>query len=125
MNHFKPFSALVLSDLRARQVLGDTAPTSTSRKKGEYTEVYRCDNCSDIHDDEGDAEDCCAEDVLEARLNDNCPACGKEASDFREAADCCLWKDLDAPKRWAIADAVEAGATWQEAIEQHTGQAIN
>lgn len=50
-----------------------------------------------------------------------CPVCTTQHSEYRLAADCCLWKDLPAPTRWRIADAVEAGATWLDAINTHAG----
>jgi hypothetical protein len=127
MNQFKPFSALILSGLKAHQAICAEA-AANPKVKGTCTEItmYRCDTCDELHDDEDEAQDCRAEeDESSDRESDDCPVCGAESYDYRAATDCCLWKDLDAPKRWAIADAVEAGATWQEAIRQHTGQSIN
>ena len=70
--------------------------------------MYRCPECDTLHDDEDDAEDCCKITEGQAR----CPVCDEKYESHRSAADCCLWKDLDAPTRWAIADAVEAGSDW-------------
>lgn len=128
MNQFKPFSALILSGLRAHQAIcAEAAAKPKTKTKGTCTEVtlYRCDACEEEYDYRSGAEDCCAEEDPDDQEPDDCPVCGSESYDYRAATDCCMWKDLDAPKRWAIADAVEAGATWQEAIQQHTGQSIN
>ena len=81
--------------------------------------MYLCprEGCGEMHEYKDDAIDCCAgeDDVLES-----CPVCNAAFATHRDAADCCLWHDLDAPTRWAIADKVEAGATWAEAIAAAT-----
>ena len=124
MNRFQPFSALILSGLKARQDVCNGAP-GTPGKGGSYSVVYQCDNCEEVHDFESDAEECCSDEGTLGASSQCCPVCGEDGGDYRDAADCCLWKDLAAPARWRIADAVEAGSTWQEAIEQETGQSIN
>ena len=126
MNHFKPFSALILSKLRAHQAICAEA-AAKPKAKGTCTAItlYQCDACKEEYDSRSEAEDCCAEEEPDDQESTDCPVCGSESYDYRAATDCCLWKDLDAPKRWAIADAVEDGVTWQEAIEQFTGQSIN
>jgi hypothetical protein len=79
-------------------------------------ECWRCPECLDVHDDEDDAERCCAETPKEAAVSNSCPVCGEKADTHRLAADCCLWRDIGAAERWRIADAVEAGATWAEQL---------
>lgn len=77
------------------------------------------------HDHEDDAAECCAP-AGDPWLHDQegeilCPVCRQGGNrDYHAAASCCLWKDLDAPARWRIADAVEAGASWDEAIAKET-----
>jgi len=73
--------------------------------------------CGMEHEDKQDAIDCCGADPEDAA----CPVCNAKHLDERTAADCCLWHDFDAPTRWAIADKVERGATWAEAIAAATG----
>lgn len=51
----------------------------------------------------------------------HCPVCGDKAATHRDAADCCLWKDLDAQTRWDIADAVQAGGAWGAEIMSAIG----
>jgi predicted RNA-binding Zn-ribbon protein involved in translation (DUF1610 family) len=45
-----------------------------------------------------------------------CPVCGKASTSPHEAVECCLWKDLAAPARWALATALENGSTWTEEL---------
>lgn len=87
----------------------------------EEVTMYRCTECDQIHHDEDDAVDCCAPDAV-AELHDQeapgtCPVCGQDFMSARDAADCCLWKDLDAPTRWRMADQVDAGSTtWSQLL---------
>lgn len=99
------------------------------RNKPIWVDAYKCPVCGDLHEDEDDAADCCAfrEQPVAARSPHAeesvfCPVCGSAASDYRHAVDCCLWRDVDAPTRWRIADAVEAGAEWMDAIHKEIGQ---
>lgn len=79
--------------------------------------MYRCEECGELHDWESDAEKCCA---ITPPCSDNtahdCPICGQHFETARDASDCCLWHDIDAHARWAIADAVEAGSTWADEL---------
>jgi hypothetical protein len=91
-----------------------------------------CVACSDEHDYRSDAEECCPDsdegsaDMPGAVLKYTCPVCrGSSFSEVEMAADCCLWKDIDAPGRWRIAALVDAGGSWTEAIEEITGQKLN
>lgn len=47
-----------------------------------YDEMYRCGNCSKLHEDEYDAEQCCAPDVDEVYV---CKGCKKEFDIEKEA----------------------------------------
>jgi hypothetical protein len=86
---------------------------------------WKCPECYDTHDDEEDAVECCqrplAASATEPRSS-TCPVCNEKAYDARAASDCCLWKDLAAPARWAMADAVEAGSTWAEQLGVGVGR---
>jgi rubredoxin len=102
------------------------AESSGGKEKKRNTPVevsaYRCPVCNYLHEDEDEAADCCDyEPPTGAKPHDDediyCPVCGQAYVDHRHAVDCCLWKDIDAPTRWRIADAVEAGAEWVEAIK--------
>lgn len=91
-------------------------PEKKKRRKAIQVICWQCPACSDTHEDEDDAEDCCADEssgTAHEEGSSDCPVCGLGYPEPRVAADCCLWKDLDAPTRWRMADAVEAGSTWQ------------
>jgi hypothetical protein len=104
------------------------AAARAKRKQGneriEEVICYKCLECSALHDDEDEAMDCCAPDAVEClhdqEVPDQCPVCGQEATSPHEAADCCLWKDVDHVTRWKMADQVEAGATWAEVLGVRT-----
>ena len=90
---------------------------SASRTKPRSIECWRCSECRQVHDWEDEAEECCAaEDVKPASTAPACPVCAEKYSERRDATDCCLWKDIDAPTRYRMADAVEAGSTWCEQL---------
>ena len=93
-------------------------------RRGAVTEVlmWRCNVCRELHEDEDDAAECCAGEVKThpEELPTWCPVCGQEATSPHEAADCCLWKDVDHVTRWKMADQVEAGATWAEVLGVRT-----
>ncbi len=86
--------------------------------------VWECEECGDRHDYEDEAAECCALVDAEGEPTEEgfqCPVCRRGGNrDNHEAANCCLWKDLDAPARWRIADAVDAGASWTDAIAEET-----
>lgn len=79
-------------------------------RRYEAVTMYRCLTCDETHDWGSDARLCCPPGSDEE--DPKCPVCAAEFTEHRDAADCCLWKDLDAPTRHRIADAVEAGSTW-------------
>jgi hypothetical protein len=97
-------------------------PAKAKEKRWRDVEVvirYLCPVCDEEHESRDDAVECCddelSDDELEAAEFSDlpfCPVCGEEYENHRAAADCCLWKDLDLPARWKIADAVERGGTW-------------
>lgn len=81
--------------------------------------AYRCRDCYEIYEDEDEANKCCAPAIPVTNEKARCPVCLQEAQSLRDATDCCLWKDIDAHTRWRIADQVEAGSTWAEAMGIH------
>lgn len=86
---------------------------STKRTRQRAIECWRCSECLDVYERESDAEVCCAYNhVKSASTDPACPVCAEKYVNHREAANCCLWKDIDAPTRYRMADAVEAGSTW-------------
>lgn len=50
-------------------------------------EVFRCEMCGEVHEDDSDARDCCEPEIT--RLF-KCTACGEIHSDEEEAEDCCI-----------------------------------
>ena len=114
-------SPLNLANLLRREVF-DYSPTAEAAKKKErepakHTHAYACPKCDQLHRRERDAEECCQGPVGTKPADDDnyaclCPVCGSENESPEVASDCCLWKDLDAPTRHAIATKVEQGSTW-------------
>lgn len=106
--------------LHTQHVVGEPVPDDKlGRLCPTMVVMYRCSYCDELHDDEDDAVDCCAE--LDPRNADatTCPVCGHPAFDAADAVDCCLWKDIEAPTRRRIARAVDDdNATWIDAIER-------
>ena len=100
-------------------LLSATTKETEPRQAAEVTS-YRCPDCGDLHEDKAGALECCAPAastaVHDQDVDEPCPVCATNHHDHRNAADCCLWRDLDAPTRWRIADAVEAGSTWVDAM---------
>lgn len=119
-------SPLNLTALLRREVF-DYSPSpeeakKKQRKSARYVSAYECPECSELHRWEDDAESCCQGDEgakpassgnYDATL---CPVCGSENEGAEDASDCCLWKDLDMQTRHALAQKVEAGATWAEVL---------
>jgi hypothetical protein len=100
--------------------LGGPAPESPSAPKHRRRaiECWKCPECDEVYEWEDEAEECCAEAAAqEAPFSTACPVCAKSYETHRDASDCCLWKDLDTHTRWAVADAVQAGSTWIEALK--------
>lgn len=110
-------SPLNFSGLMARQCGNGEASPEKSKRHIEEVTMYRCPDCRELHEWEDEAEECCKDEPAVIAWSADCPVCGERYEEHRMAADCCLWKDLDAPTRWAVADAVEAGSTWVEALQ--------
>lgn len=82
---------------------------------------YICPDCDDEHDCHDQAVKCCAS-VRDAGRSEGptgCPVCGAGCKDHHDAANCCLWKDLAPMARFNVANAVERGAEWLDAIAAH------
>lgn len=93
------------------------------RARSRVVVIYRCNVCLDDFDNEYEAEECCAEEDTPEASASACPVCRHQVPDnYRGAADCCLWKDFDAPTRWRIADAVETGSDWITEIKKASEQ---
>lgn len=124
--NFTSLSPLLRDGIFHNLIARDTNEALESRnrrEKGRVVEVvmYRCAECDELHDDEDDAAECCADDAVDGlhdeEAPDACPVCGLDHIDAYSAADCCLWKDIDAPTRWRMADRVEAGESWSQVLE--------
>lgn len=116
-------SPLTLNGLAAHRSIVQAVPVTAEKpekKQARAVMMYECPVCEELHDYRSDAEDCCTEDEdvspTQRAAATTCPVCGEEHSESRVAADCCLWKDIDAITRWAMADQVEAGATWAKVL---------
>lgn len=87
------------------------------------SQKWRCDSCQEVHYDEDEAENCCPELVSPAITYQpmQCPICMREADSFEVAADCCLHTHptMTALGRWRVAELVESGTPWAEAIAQN------
>ena len=107
-----------LSPLNFRGLIANAEYISApvERKKNPVTEIvsYRCDLCDEDYEDKDEAEDCDCETTVNLAVS--CPVCKSAALDHRQAADCCLWKDIDAATRYNMADQVEDGLTWAEVL---------
>lgn len=111
-------SPLTLSGLVARARLVPEEPPTARRPR--MVTMWQCTVCDELHEDHDDAVECCSV-KPEAKSTDaqpSCPVCGIEYDGYRNAADCCLWRDPPAETRWTIADRVAAGTPWVEALEQ-------
>ena len=56
---------------------------------------------------------------------ERCPLCGTQQwgnheDSIHKAAHCCLWKYMSHPERVKVAERVERGMSWQEAINGET-----
>jgi hypothetical protein len=106
-------SPLTRFRLFAPLVDGDIAGIKKRERRVREITVYQCPDCFERYDWEEEAEECCGN---EPEGEYHCPVCRQGNKDNHEAANCCLWKDLDPMARYRIAMAVDAGAEWQEAI---------
>lgn len=80
---------------------------------------YRCDNCKSLHRAEEAANSCCPS-TMDAQPM-NCPICMRLAYSFQIAADCHLHTHptMTSWGRSKVADDVEAGMPWADAISAH------
>jgi rubrerythrin len=101
---------------RLSLVAASQAEKPKQREKPRRVEVWACPVCDKLHEDKSDAEQCCAPISLKPWTDKFCPVCGEPWPTFQAASDCCLWKDLGAPERWAVAAKVEAGTEWVTAL---------
>jgi hypothetical protein len=116
-------SPATVSGLKRFQELADTPPSQRDRIYTRLDPVYICPICGDEHEWEQEALDCCqGKDAEEADLRNKCPVCLTDHVDTHAAAHCCLWKDLTWLQRYLIANCVEAGTPWPEAIERFKDQ---
>lgn len=129
-------SPLLISSLRESMALAAlyARPAAADRRGAvrRQVTVYECPVCSEWHVDEDDAKECCAaandDSAREptALAPSHCPVCRQraEADSTYAAAECCLWKSVGHWDRYRIAQAVEAGAGWIDAIEAITGDKV-
>ena len=84
-----------------------------------FTE-YQCPACQETYGDAASAADCCGKAGSGAQPM-QCPICMRGAESFEMAADCCLHTHptMTALGRWRVAEMVEAGTPWAEAIAQN------
>lgn len=135
------------SRLVALNALGPNVQ-STSPPDGKVAKAYVCGNCDEVHDDYYSAEACCQPEVFteylcpacsrthgkesgalaccsnsgSTRQPKQCPVCMRDADSYEIAADCCLHTHptMTALGRWRVAEQVENGTPWPEAIAQNT-----
>ncbi len=84
-----------------------------------YTQ-YKCPGCEELHDKETEAESCCGAVGVHGQPM-QCPICMRGAESFEIAADCCLHTHptMTAIGRQRVAELVEGGTPWAEAIAQN------
>lgn len=106
----------------AGMALEHPAPPSPDGKVDIDTVLkYICPDCDEEHDRHDQAVKCCASVRAAGRSEGptGCPVCGAGCKDHHDAANCCLWKDLTPLARFNVANAVERGAEWPDAIAAH------
>lgn len=110
----------------------------------EPVELFRCNSCHTVHEDEDEALGCCPRELgrlwrcgacnAQHPTRDSalrccdaqgltqpttCPVCLREHASHADAADCCLHlhPELQPWDRRKLADLVKAGTPWREAME--------
>lgn len=80
------------------------------------SEAYVCGVCNEEHDTAHEAMACCGN-----GSDLRCPVCLKYAESYEDAADCCLHlhPGLTHAARQLIAQDVESGDTWVDAVKRH------
>lgn len=112
-------SPLTLQNIRDRtREMFDEPECFYDRRADE--DFYLCQTCDTEYSTAAMASECCEVERMEAKLDGGypheCPVCGEEHNSTLQAANCCLWKDLDSATRYRIARAVEAGSSWNEQL---------
>lgn len=113
-------------DIVRRWVCGncDSAHDTESAAEGccppEVYRMWQCPSCDDLHEQRGEAQACC-NGVGSNGQPLQCPVCMQMANTFEQAADCCLHThpNLTAYDRQRVAQAVEGGMPWAEAIARN------
>lgn len=80
---------------------------------------FKCPACDERYDTKDDARDCCgASGECQPRV---CPVCVRPADTYRDAADCCLHThpSMTGYGRQRVAEDVERGTPWADAIRAH------
>lgn len=95
----------------SKGLMSDLPEGHPAQKTRTAIECYRCPACRQVFDDEDQAIECCKDEDFLVGVN-MCPVCTSNATDPRAATNCCLWKDLDAATRYALADRVANGEPW-------------
>jgi hypothetical protein len=81
---------------------------------------YKCPRCDALYDVKDEAASCCSPFGIKGQPM-QCPVCMIGADSFEIAADCCLHTHptMTALGRRRVAELVESGVTWAEAIAQN------
>lgn len=92
----------------------------------EVFEEYLCPACDEGWDTRHEAADCCAASGKGMQPM-QCPVCMRSAESFEIATDCCLHTHptISAAGRERIAQAVEEGMPWQEAVEKAAAELLH
>lgn len=82
--------------------------------------MWKCPSCDELHQEKGQAKACC-DGVGDNGQPLQCPVCMRMAESFEHAADCCLHThpNMTAFDRQRVAQAVEGGMPWAEAIARN------
>lgn len=76
------------------------------------TTAWECDSCSEVHDTEDEALDCCP---ARATAVYQCVACGERSTAIDDLAHCCEAAETDAPSD--VAMTADAWAAQMQAVE--------
>jgi hypothetical protein len=136
------------SKLIATQTCGPNMRPPGEAREGGCIVMYACPTCSDEHDDEDDARECCPREpstiyrcaicrTLHCKEEDaegccpsiaqhaqpmQCPICLQEADSFQVAVDCCMHvhPTMKAFGRERVALALASGISWIDAVSANT-----
>ena len=95
----------------------------------EEVTMYRCTVCTEVHDDEDDAQACCKPKAVSAAAAITqlmvCPVCAdSNFGSYLEVTNCCLWKDLPFVERERIATALDRGSDWLTELSVSRGRVV-